>query len=195
MPSACSAASIGGSTMSTPSGMSATPSPRRMSAISARCAGEQPDLWRDRAAQADHAAADVLGRQPRAVQPVVLGGRAEVPQVRLAAAGQQREARHLVARPLADVGAGDVADVVEVEEQQGAEVGGSERLAGAAEAVVAQPRRCRPAPPSRRSWSRVTPDGRTATAGRSAFTTALTGIDLRVVRLPRSMPPLGRGFQ
>src|SRR5918992_1340697 len=96
IPAASSAASMGGSTMSTPIGMSATPSSRRISAI-----------WR-------------------------------------AAARQQREARHLVARPLADVGAGDVADVVEVEEQQRAEFGGGQRLAGAAEAVGAQPLRVDP---------------------------------------------------
>ena len=101
--------------------------------------GEQAGVRRDRAAQPDHPAADVLRRQPRAVQPVVLGGRAEVPQVRLAAARQQRVAGHLVAGPLADVGARDVADVVEVEEQQRAEVRCRERAFGPLEAVRPQP--------------------------------------------------------
>ena len=68
-----------------------------------------------------------------------LAARAEVPQVRLAAAGEEREARHLVARPLPDVGARDVADVVEVEDQQGAELRCLERLADAVEPVVPQP--------------------------------------------------------
>ena len=111
---ASSAASIGGSTMSTPIGMSATPSAARMSAISLAAPANRPGLRRHRAPQPDHPAADVLRRQPRAVEAVVLGRRAEVPEVRLAAAGQEREARHLVARPLPDVGARDVADVVEV---------------------------------------------------------------------------------
>ena len=52
-----------------------------------RRAGEQARIRRDRAAQADHPAPDVLRQQPRAVQPVMLGRRAEVPQVRLAARG------------------------------------------------------------------------------------------------------------
>ncbi len=60
------------------------------------------------------------GRSHGQFSAVVLGGRAEVPDVRIAAAGQERVAGHLVARPLADVGARDVADVVEVEEQDGA---------------------------------------------------------------------------
>ena len=117
MPSASSAASIGGSTMSTPIGMSATPSARRISPISRAARPEQAGVRGDRAAQADHPGVDVLLAQPRAVEPVVLRGRAEVPDVRLAAARQQGVAGHLVARPLADVGARDVADVVEVEQQ------------------------------------------------------------------------------
>ena len=55
-----------------------------------------------------------------------------------AAAGLERVAGHLVARPLADVGARDVADVVEVEQQHGAEVGRLEGRLGAAEAVRAE---------------------------------------------------------
>ena len=122
---------MGGSTMSTPMGMSATPSATRMSLISRAAAPEQAGVRCDRAAQADHAAADVLRAQPRAVQPVVLGGGAEVPEVRIAATRQQREAGHLVARPLADVGARHVADVVEVEHQDRADVGRRKGLAGA----------------------------------------------------------------
>ena len=118
MPSAsASAASIGGSTRSTPSGMSATPSALRSARDLAGGGPEEAGVRGDGAAQSDHAGVDVLLAQPRAVEPVVLGGRAEVPDVRIAAAGQQRVAGHLVAGPLADVGARDVADVVEVEEQ------------------------------------------------------------------------------
>ena len=117
MPSASSAASIGGSTMSTPSGMSATPSARRIAAISRAAPRNRPASGATAPRSPIIPAWMFSGAQPRAVQPVVLGGRAEVPDVRLAAAGQQRVAGHLVARPLADVGARDVADVVEVEQQ------------------------------------------------------------------------------
>ena len=117
---------------------------------------EQAGVRGDRAAQADHPGVDVLRAQPRAVEPVVLGRRPEVPDVRIAAAGQQRVAGHLVARPLADVGARDVADVVEVEQQDGAEVRRRRaRRVRAAEPVGAQPVDVTSAPPSRRSSSRA----------------------------------------
>ena len=80
-----------------------------------------------RAAHRRDAGAEVLRRQPRREELVVAGGRAEVPEDRIVAARQQREAGVLVARPLADVRARDVADVVRVEEQQRAEVGALER--------------------------------------------------------------------
>ena len=52
------------------------------------------------------------------------------------AARQQGVASVLVAGPLADVGAGDVADVVRVEQQQRAEVGLLQLLLGAREAIA-----------------------------------------------------------
>ena len=104
----------------------------------ARRGTEQAGVRGHGAAQPDHPGMDVLRPQPRAVQPVVLGGRAEVPDVRVAAAGQQRVAGHLVARPLADVGARDVADVVEVEQQDGADVRRLERGPGARQPVRPQ---------------------------------------------------------
>ena len=69
---------------------------------------------------------------------MVARGRAEVPHPRLAVAGQQAPARELVARPLADDGAGEIADVVLVEDEHGAEPGGRQRPARAAEAVGVQ---------------------------------------------------------
>src|SRR5262249_19230876 len=54
----------------------------------------------------------VLRLEPRAVQPVVHGGRAEVPQDQLAGAGVQRVPAQLVPGPLADRDAGQVPDVV-----------------------------------------------------------------------------------
>lgn len=45
-------------------------------------------------------------------------GGAEIPQDRLGVAGEKREAAELVALPFADLGGGDVADVVDVKEQQ-----------------------------------------------------------------------------
>ena len=61
--------------------------------------------------------------QPRVVELVVAGRRAEVPHDRLAAAGEQREPDQLVHRPGADVGRGHVADVGEVEAEQRAKLG------------------------------------------------------------------------
>src|SRR5262249_16532901 len=54
-------------------------------------------------------------------------------------AGEQGEAAELVALPLADLGAGQVADVVDVEYEQRAEVGVLQGLLGAAEAIAMQP--------------------------------------------------------
>ena len=151
-----------------------------MSRISRAARAEQAGVRGDGAAQPDHPGVDVLLAQPRAVEPVVLGRRAEVPDVRVAAAGQERVAGHLVARPLADVGARDVADVVEVEQQD------ARPTSDAASAARARPEpvgraadRRSSAPPSRRSSSparrrrrhRGTPDawsvhGRSAGAAR-----------------------------
>ena len=87
----------------------------------ARRIAEQRDVGADGAAQAEQAGAAVVVVQPRRVQPVVLRRRAEVPDVGIAVAGEQRVARQLVARPLADHRARDVADVVLVEAQQRAQ--------------------------------------------------------------------------
>ena len=54
-------------------------------------------------------------------------------------ARQQRPAAELVALPLADLGRGEVADVVDVEHQQRAEVGLLQRLLDAREPVAVQP--------------------------------------------------------
>src|SRR5260370_42257832 len=69
---------------------------------------------------------------------MVAGGWAEVPDPGLAVAGEQAPAGQLVARPLPDDGARDVADVVLVEEQERAESRLRERAAGAAEAVAVE---------------------------------------------------------
>src|SRR2546426_7845595 len=68
-----------------------------------------------------------------------LGRAAEIPDVRIAVAREERVARELVARPLADHGARGVADVVLVEGQQRAEAGSGERGAHAREAIIVQP--------------------------------------------------------
>ncbi len=127
-----------GSTRSMPSGMSATPASFSRPAISLACRLHQPVRGRNGAAHAEHAGAEVLRRQPVAIEPVMHGGRAEVPLDRIVVAGEQREPAQLVALPLADLGAGDVADVVDVEHQQRAEVGFLERLLGAAKPVAVQ---------------------------------------------------------
>ncbi len=107
-----------------------------------------------RAAHRRDAGAEVLGRQPRREQLVVARGRAEVPEDRIRAARQQHPARVLVARPLADVRARDVADVVRVEEEQRAEVGCLERRLRAVEPVAGAGAGSRSAAPSRPPASR-----------------------------------------
>src|SRR4029450_1344771 len=64
--------------------------------------------------------------------------RAEVPDPRLAVAGEQAPAGQLVSRPRAEHGPGDVADVVLVEEEQSAQPGLRERLPDAPHAVFVQ---------------------------------------------------------
>ena len=97
----------------------------------------QAEARRHGAAQADEAGLAMLLQQPRRIEPVVHGGRAEIPDDRLLALGEQREAGELVALPFADLGRGHVADVVDVEQQQRAEVGALQRLARAGDAVAA----------------------------------------------------------
>ena len=99
-----------------------------------------PGLDGHRAAHRRDAGAEVLRREPRREQLVVAGGRSEVPQDRVRAAHEQREAGVLVPRPLADVRARDVADVVRVEQQHAPEIRGLERRLGAVETVLAQSR-------------------------------------------------------
>src|SRR5262245_14277215 len=66
------------------------------------------------------------------------GGRAEVPHPGLAVASEQTPARELVARPFTDDRARDVADVVLVEHEQGAETRGGQGLAHPPQAVAVQ---------------------------------------------------------
>ena len=96
------------------------------------------------------AGAEVLGRKPRREELVVTRRRAEVPEDRVRAAREQREARVLVARPFADVRARDVADVVRVEEQERSEIRGLERRLRARETVAAEAREVDPLLPVHR---------------------------------------------
>jgi len=93
----------------------------------------------DGAAQTDEAGFAVLGLEPGGVELVVHGGGAEVPEDGVAVAGEQRPAAKLVALPLADLGRGDVADVVDVEDEQRAELGLLQRLLDAAQPIAVQP--------------------------------------------------------
>ena len=138
IPSFCSSNSIGGSTTSRPSGMSPTPSASSSDLISRAASRKELAVAADRAAQAEQPRAAVIVMQPGRVQAVMLRGRAEVPDVGVAVAGEQRIARQLVARPFADDGAGGVADVVLVEAQQRAEARVRQRGARAREAVIVQ---------------------------------------------------------
>src|SRR5262249_17018203 len=99
----------------------------------------QPECWIDRAAQPDQPGLAVLGLEPRGVELVMHGSRAEIPQNRLAVASKQRPAAELVALPLADLRRRDVADVVDVEDQKRAELGRFECLAHPREPIAVQP--------------------------------------------------------
>jgi hypothetical protein len=77
--------------------------------------------------------------EPRVVELVVTGRRAEVPDDRFTAADEQREADQLVHRPGADVGGGHIADVGEVEAEQGAQLGAVQGRVEPGEPFPAQP--------------------------------------------------------
>ena len=139
--------------MSTPSGSPSRPRSSSSTRIFRATSSARP-LRRD-AAQRRDAGARALLAEPRAVELVMPRGRAEVPQDRLVALRQQREADELVHRPRADVGRGDVADVVHVEAEQRAQLGLGERALRARQPLAAAAGRSRPAAPSRRPSSRT----------------------------------------
>ena len=99
---------------------------------------EQPHFWGHRAAQAHHPRQAMVLGQPGRVETVMHGGGPEVPQPGLAVASEERETAHLVARPLADHSAGEIADVVVVEAEDRAQPRALQRLARAGESVVVQ---------------------------------------------------------
>ena len=121
-PRRCREASVSMSVRSSPSGSFSSPLSRSTSNDVAGQEVGHARLLRHRAAHARDPGAPARLRQPGGVELVVLGGGAEVPEHRVALARQQNAAGALVARPLADVRARDVADVVLVEQQHGAEV-------------------------------------------------------------------------
>ena len=98
----------------------------------------EADPGMDRAAQAEHAGMAVMLRQPRRVEAVMLGRRAEIPEMRLGIAGEQRIAGELVARPIADDRRGHVADIVLVEAQQRAEARLRQRRARSRQAIAVE---------------------------------------------------------
>jgi hypothetical protein len=99
----------------------------------------QPERRIDGAPQSDQAGLAVFRPQPRRIELVMDRRRAEVPQDRILAADEQRPARKLVAGPFADLGRGDVADVVVVKQQQRAKIGLLQRGVRAGEPVALQP--------------------------------------------------------
>ena len=117
------------------------PRPRatRMSLISRAARSKSPDFGDTAPAHADHAGQAMRGLEPGRVEAVMPGRRAEVPHPGLAVAGEEAVADELVARPLADHGAGDVADIVLVEDEEGAQPGAGQRLPRAPEPVGVQP--------------------------------------------------------
>src|SRR3954463_13067124 len=141
-----------GSTMSTPTGRSATPASTSIDLISATASAISPTVGATSPrkprkpargggvpGEAEEAGPVVLGRDPLGVLLVVLDRRAEVPEHRVLAAGQQGVPDHLVAEGAADPRLRGVPDVVEVEEQEGAALAGLQRRLRPAQPVVAQP--------------------------------------------------------
>src|SRR6267143_5884789 len=104
-----------------------------------RRAAKERDIASRRSAQAEQSGPAVVLMQPRRMQLVVARRAAEVPDVGIARAGEERIARELVPRPLANHGAGGVADVVLIEAKQRPEARMRERGAHAPEAIVVQP--------------------------------------------------------
>jgi len=97
-----------------------------------------PRLDRHRPPHRRDAGAEVLRREPGCEQLVMACRGPEVPEDRVVPARQQREPGVLVARPLADVGARDVPDVVGIEEQERAKVGRFERGLRTVEPLTAE---------------------------------------------------------
>ncbi len=93
----------------------------------------------DRPLETGVAADGVLRVHPRLLEPVRLGGRAEVPDSGLPGTGHQGIPFTLVERPVPDVGAGEVADVARLEEQHRTEIGLLQLLAHPGYPMVAQP--------------------------------------------------------
>ncbi len=104
----------------------------------------QPEMRRDRAAHAEHARLAIGRVQPVAIEPVVHRRRPEIPDDRRAALGQERKPTELVALPLADLGARDVADVVDVEQQQRPALGVGKRLLRPRQPIALQPAKIDP---------------------------------------------------
>ena len=99
---------------------------------------EQADFGPDRAAHSGIAGEHMILVQPRAIDAVMARGGAEIPYPGVAGSRQQAIPDQLVAGPLADDGAGDVADVVLIETEHGAEAGLGQRLARACQPVAVQ---------------------------------------------------------
>ena len=90
-----------------------------------------------RAAQRGDAGARALG-EPRAIDLVMTRRRAEIPNDRFVVLRQEREAHQFIHGPGADVGSGDVADVVHVETEKRAHLGGLESVLDACQTFTAE---------------------------------------------------------
>ena len=93
------------------------------------------ELQRQAALHGRNRGGDVVG-DPR--RGDAFGRRRRVPQQWRALHRTQRIAHELVARPFADMGAGDVADVVEIEGDHAAEPGVADRFLGARQTLLVQ---------------------------------------------------------
>ena len=153
MPSRCSANRMGGSTTSMPTGSLCRPRISSSILIFLATSSARP-ISGDIAPRSSEMPGRERSPEPRAIELMVLGGRAEVPQNRLVILRQQREAADLVLRPGADVRRGDVAHVVHVEAQQRAHLGFREQRFDARQTLARAGDPCRCAAPNPLPWFR-----------------------------------------
>ena len=118
-----------GSTASTPTGSASRPRCSSSTRIFSATSSARPDSGDIAPRIVEMPARERPVAEPRVVELVVAGGRAEVPHDRLVALGQQAEAVELVLRPRADVRRRDVADVGHVEAEQRAQLRLRQQLA------------------------------------------------------------------
>src|SRR5262249_32879465 len=136
-PAFCSSNIIGGSIRSMPIGMLPTPASRMSEAISSACRSIRPKAGATVPRMPMSPGLAILRPEPGRGKLVMPSRRAAVPKDGMVGGGgEQGEAARLAAPPFADLGRGEVADVVDVEDEQRAQLGLLQRRLDAAEPVA-----------------------------------------------------------